>query len=667
MKRTPYTPKDFAWTKWSTSEIKALAPKIIAEKKARLAAIKKIHASEHNFENTVYALESSGHGISEVIQKIDLLQNVSPDKAIREVAKHALETIENQMLRIERDPKIWVALKDYEKSAWQKEKVTLAPEDKKLFRDIFLTYKRMGFDLAPKEQKRVRTIEERLAKLSSEFRHNINAYKDHILATEDEVAGLPDRYKAGLKRDKSGRYVISLAYPDYNPFMELAHNEAKRKELNNKFLQAGGKKNMSVLKEILALRAEHAKLLGYAHHADYRTELRMAKSGKTALDFEMGLLKKVARGGKNDINELRDLKRKLTKNPKAEILPHDVSYYGHEMQKQRFNFNSEEIREYFPLARVLDGTIKIYATLFNVRFEKLNGFSLWHPDAEIYAVKTPKGEILSYFALDLYPREGKYGHAAVFGIISGHTTSFKGNNYVAPFATMVTNFPKPSATHPSLLSHSEVKTFLHEFGHIMHFVLTTARHASQSGYHTAWDFVEAPSQMLEHWAWDKKPLALLSVHHKTGKALPPSLLKKLLASKNHMLRYTTLRQLILGVFDLTLHTTVRPPESAKLYHDLVKKYTGIAMPKDAIFPARFGHLTSYDAGYYSYMWSNVYAADMFTRFEKEGIMNKKTGTDYKKWILEKGGSMEEIDLVKGFLGRAPNNKAFLEEIGIVTK
>ncbi|MGB2580658.1 MAG: M3 family metallopeptidase, partial [Minisyncoccia bacterium] len=452
--------------------------------------------------------------------------------------------------------------------------------------------------------------------------------------------------------------------PDYHPFMELAENETKRKELAEKALQKGGQKNMRVLAEMLKIRIEHAQLLGYKTHADYKTELRMAKSGARAVAFENNLLKKVARAGNHDINELRDIKREMTGNKNAALQFYDIAYYGHELQKRRFKLDSEEVRGYFPLARVLEGTFKIYSTLFNVQFEKQKGFRLWHTDVAIYAVKTQNGEVLSYFALDLYPREGKYGHAAAFGIVSGRDTSFKGTSYVAPFATMVANFPKPTKKYASVISHGEVETFLHEFGHIMHYVLTTAHFGSQAGYHTAWDFVEAPSQMLEHWAWDKKSLALLSAHHKTGRPLPSVLLKNLLASKKHMLRYGILRQLILGIFDLTIHTKNKPPEPAKLYRDLIKKHTGIILPKDAIFPAGFGHLDGYDAGYYGYLWSNVYAADMFTRFEKEGIMNKKTGADYKKWVLEKGGSMEEIELVKGFLGRKPNNKAFFNEIGV---
>lgn len=663
MKRTPYTPKDFNWTKWTTADIKALVPQIISEKKARLATIKK-ETAPRNFENTIYAIEESDYGISEKISKIDLLQNVSPEKQVRDAAKKAVESFEKQMIHIERDPKIWEAIKEYEHGLWKKEKAHLTTPDKKLFRDIYLTYKRMGFDLPAAKQKKVKEIEKRLSKLASDFNNNINSYKDHIVIKESETAGLPERYLSGLKQDKKGNYLVSLEYPDLVPFMELSQNEAKRKELNTKNYQKGGQKNMKVLNEMLMLRTEHAHLLGYKHHADYKTELRMVKSGAAALKFELDLLKKVAKSGKHDLDELRDLKRELTGNKKAGMFPHDVAYYSNELQKRRFKFSSEEVREYFPFARVLDGTFKIYATLFSVKFEKQSGFPLWHPDVELYAVKTPKGAVISYFALDPYPREGKYGHAAVQGVISGRQTTFTSNTYVTPFATMMTNFAKPTTSNPSLLSHNEVETFLHEFGHVMHHVLTTARYSSHSGTSTTRDFVEAPSQMLEHWAWNKKSLALLSSHYKTKKPIHEKLLKNLIASEDHMLRYFTLRQLTFGIFDLILHTTKKSPEPAKLYRDMVKKYTGMTLPKDAIFPAGFGHLCGYDAGYYGYLWSKVYAADMFTRFEKEGILNKKTGADYKKWILEKGGSMEEIELVKGFLGRQPSNKAFLKEIGI---
>ena len=666
--RTPYTKADFAWAQWTAKDIKKASQEIISLKKERLAAIKKIRPENRTFENTVYALDTSNNGIIDTISKINLLQEVSPRKEIRTAAQTTIKIIEKKMIAIERDLGIWQALNEYSTLTWPKEKKHLELQDHKLFHDIFLEYKRMGFHLPKDKQSRVKKIEQELAKISNEFSQNITNYKDHILVTEEEISGLPEYYKNNLKKDKRGLYMVTLSYPDYNPFMELAHNSEKRKELAQKFLQKGGPENMELLERMVKLRGEKAKMLGYKNHADYRTEMRMAKSGDTALTFVTSLLAKVEKGGKNDLNDLQELKRKETSNKNAELYNYDVGYYGNKLQKIRFNVDSEEVRSYFPLKRVLEGTFNIYSTLFDVTFEKCNikkNITLWHPDVELYVVKNNTGGTISYFALDLHPREGKYGHACALSIIDGRAESFKGDTYVTPFATMIANFTKPSETHPSLLSHSEVETFLHEFGHIMHCVLTKATHASQSGYHTSWDFVEAPSQMLEHWAWDKKPLTLLSSHYQTGRPLPEKILRNLIQSQRHMLRYATLRQLILGLLDLTLHTKNNPPEAGKLYRELIKKHAGLSIFKDAIFPAGFGHLAGgYDAGYYGYMWSNVYAADMFTRFAKEGILNKKTGANYRKAILEQGGSKPEIELVKEFLGRKPNNKAFLKEIGL---
>lgn len=665
MQRITYTPKDFAWTKWTAADIKRLVPQIIATKKVRYATIKKIHSKERTFENIVYAIEASSNGINDIGGKIHLLHNASPDKAVREAAKRASEAIEKKMIALERDPKIWQALKDYERGAWKNERKHLDEPSKKLFHDMFLEYRRMGFDLSPQKQKRLRALEQELTKVSSAFHNNINRHHDFILVSEDEAVGLPLHYKQGLKRDKKGNYIVTLAYPDYHPFIKYSENEAKRKEISEKFLQCGGKKNLLVLKKMLALRAEHAKILGYKNHADYRTETRMAKTGSNAFTFATDLIKKVENNCKKDVADLRDLKREMTRNKKAQLFFYDISYYGHELQKRRFHLSSEEIQEYFPLPRVLSGTFQIYSKLFGVTFQKLSGYPLWHPEAKLYEVRDKSGTILSYFALDLHPREDKYGHAAVFGTIDGRTTSFRGGPYVAPLSVMLANFTRPRDKQPSLLSHGEVETFFHEFGHVMHRSPTKARYGSQSGTNTARDFVEAPSQMLEHWVWNEKSLAFLSAHQKTGKPLPKVLLKKLLASKHHLLRYSATRQLILALFDLTLHSTNKALGANTIYRSLVKKYTGIDIPAHTYFPARFGHLDGYDAGYYGYMWSNVYAADMFTRFEREGILNTKTGVDYRKWILEKGGSYEEINLVSGFLGRRPSNKAFLKEIGAV--
>ena len=520
----------------------------------------------------------------------------------------------------------------------------------------------MGFELPPKKRKELKKNIKRLNKLSNDFSNNINEYKDSITVTKDELSGLPENYVKGLKKDRKGRYVVTLDYPDFFPFIKNAESAPRRKELMDKSLQKGGKKNMKLLSEILELRRQNAKLLGYDTHADFKTEVKTAKTAKKALIFVRELMKKVHKGTELDISQLTDLKKRFLGVSNTKLEYYDILYYINQLQKEKFNVDSEKVREYFPLETVKKGTFEIYSKLLSVRFQKLNGFHLWHKDVELYAVKDDSGQIISYFMLDLYPRANKYGHACVSPLVYGKKRQFK-DEYTAPLACMLANFPKPTKRHPSLLSHGEVETFFHEFGHVMHGVLTTAKYMSQSGYSVAWDFVEAPSQMLESWVWDKKMLNILSEHYKTKKNLPKGVLDNMLKAKDHMVYYITMRQLVLAMFDLILHTK-NIKNSSKLYNDLVKEYVGVTFPKENIFPAGFGHLMGYDAGYYGYMWSKVFASDMFTKFQKNGLLDKKTGDRYKKWILEKGSSMDEMELLKKFLGRKPNNKAFLKEIGL---
>jgi thimet oligopeptidase len=360
---------------------------------------------------------------------------------------------------------------------------------------------------------------------------------------------------------------------------------------------------------------------------------------------------------------MTQLKRELTKDPQAQLEYYDIAYYGEQLRHKKFNIESEKIREYFPLQIVKEGMMEIYSKLLGASFKKIDGYPTWHPDTEFYEVTDAKDKkTIAYFILDLYPRENKYGHAAVQSWTEGW---LDGDTYNTPVAVMMANFPKPSAEHPSLMSHDEVNTFFHEFGHIMHHLLTTAKYASYAGTSVARDFVEAPSQMLENWVWDEEMLGILSGHYKDSKKkLPKEHLDNLLKAKQHLIAYDSTRQFCIALFDLQLHTK-KIKDVSGLFDKLMYEYTGIKRPKKNIWPAGFGHICGgYDAGYYGYMWSKVYSCDMFTRFQKEGLLNTKTGTDYRNWILEPGSSMEEGDLVKGFLGRKPNNKAFLKEIGL---
>jgi len=670
MKPKAYTKKDFAWTKWSPANITTLVPKIIAEKKKRYAAVKRVPASKRTFENTVHAIEASDYGIEDDISRINLLLNLSPSVKVRETATEAFNTLMKELVEIEYDKDIYRAFCEY---AEKKEK--LSGPRKKLVDDMARGYRRMGFGLSDAKQKKLKELTQRENVLSIKFDKNINDHKGHITLSKKETDGLPEHFLAGLPRDKRGRYLVTLAYPDIIPFLQNATNEKKRKEILDKNLRKGGVRNIAIIKELLKLRHERVRILGYKNYAEYATEPRMAKDSETVMHFIDDLVRKLRKGVVADKRALRDLKREMTGDRRAEISYYDLpsgvlSYYIEQHKRRYLGIDPNEISEYFPLDVVRKGMFAIYEKLFSIRFTRLTGYPTWHKDVEMYAVKNAQSKSkqpIAYFMLDLHPREGKYGHAAMLDVVGGRTeTDEHGKkHYVTPVACMMANFTKPQKKRPSLLTHEEVETFFHEFGHVMHGILTRAEIGSQAGTRVARDFVEAPSQMLQNWVWQKETLAMLSGHYKNKKKkLPDHLLEKMLAVKDHMLRYTTMRQLVFARFDMLIHQGVPRKDINKIFDDVMRDLLGLPMPKDAIFPAGFGHLVGYAAGYYGYMWSLVYATDMFTRFKRGGILSKNIGMQYRREILEKGSSVEEMELLKKFLGRKPNNKAFLKELGL---
>ncbi len=654
MKRIRYTKADFAWTKWGRSDFERIAKDSVKKTKKAYAAIRAIPAEKRTFENTVYALESAGELESDAVNCISLLKEVSPNEKVRSAAAHTLEDLQKKFVEIEFDPRMYASLKEYAK---KKEKLT-GPE-KLLFEDMMKGYARMGLGLPKTQLAKLKANIKMLGKLGLAFHYNLNEYKDHILVTEAELDGLPETYRTNLVKEK-GKYKVTLSYPDVFPYMAGAHNEACRRELLEKFVRKGGPKNVVILKKMFRLRAATAQMLGYRTHFDFQTELRMAKSAKNVHNFINDLERRTKKQSACILAMLKADKRRRADDQKAVLGAHDIAYLFKQIRKEKFNIDSDIVKEYFPFEHVKQATFDAYQKLLGVVFKRRIDIKLWHPDVQMYDVHDAKGEYLSSFLLDLYPRDGKYGHAAAFELTYGRQ---EGNRYQAPLAAMVTNFSKPNAKNPSLMSHGEVETFFHEFGHIMHFTLTKARYSAQSGFNVAMDFVEAPSQMLENWVWDPGMLTSLSKHYKTGRSMPKDLIKRMVDARLFGEAWSVRSQLVLSLLDLIIHTK-GAKDPVALYASLDKKLMGIAPPKRQLWIAGFGHIAGgYDAGYYGYLWSRVYAEDMFTRFKKEGVLNPKTGRDYRHWILEKGSSMEEMDLVKGFLGRKPNNKAFLKSIG----
>lgn len=640
--------------KWNAPDFRRIAAGIVRRKKKAYTEIRAIPASKRTFENTVYALEATDDRTSDETNRIAILKEVSPNLTVRAAAAQTLESLHKKLVEIEFDPRMYAALKEYAK---KKEK--LHGPEKLLFTDLMKGYARMGLDLPLAKRKKLKANIKMLGKLSLAFDRNLNEYKDHILVTEAELDGLPESYRANLAK-VGDTFKITMTYPDVHPYMAGAHDEEKRRELLEKFVRRGGFKNITILKQMFRLRAENARLLGYKTHADFQTELRMAKSAKNVWRFIKGLERRTKKQAARDLAMLKADKRRRTGDSKAALGIHDISYLFKQIRKEKFKIDSDIVKEYFPFEHVKQATLGMYQKLLGVIFKRRSDVKLWHPDVQLYDVYGAQDGYLSSFILDLYPREGKYGHACASEITYGRQ---EGDMYQAPLAAMLANFPKPSAANPSLMSHGEVETFFHEFGHIMHFTLTKARYRAQAGFNVAMDFAEAPSQMLENWVWDARMLARLSKHYKTGRPLPQDLIRRIVDARLFGEAWSVRGQLVLASLDFIIHTK-GTKEPVELYARLNKKLMGIVPPRRQLWLAGFGHIAhGYDAGYYGYLWSRVYAEDMFSRFAKEGVLNARTGRDYRRWILEKGSSQEEMDLVRGFLRRKPNNKAFLKSIG----
>jgi thimet oligopeptidase len=449
-------------------------------------------------------------------------------------------------------------------------------------------------------------------------------------------------------------------------------DNAKREDTRKRFLIAQSnlarEKNIPLLQKILVLRDGIAHALGYKSYADYDTETKMVKNAATAITFEENLKTGLQPKLDAELEEFRKLKAQETGDANAKINIWDWRYFANQLKIQKYNVDAEQLRVYFPYQRVLDGMFSIYQRIFGLRFERVEPPYKWIGDLQLYAVSDAKtGEPLGLFYLDMFPRDGKYHHFAEFGIIEGKL--LPDGKYQRPTCALICNFPKPTPDHPALMSHDDVETIFHEFGHAMHTILTRARYSRFSGTSVPRDFVEAPSQMLENWAWDKKVLDSFAADYRDpSKKIPEDILAKLkesrLATEGSFYR----RQLSFGLMDLALHTQIHA-DNAQDVLPLSNKVLGdvfLPMPPDTAFVAYFGHIIGYGSGYYGYAWADAIAADMATVFEKapDGYFDKQAGMRLRKEIYEVGDSRDVNVSIEKFLGRPRSLEPFLKKIGI---
>jgi thimet oligopeptidase len=508
----------------------------------------------------------------------------------------------------------------------------------------------------------LKVIKQKLASLEAKFNLNLNNDTSTVTFTKEELDGATESFLSRLPKTADGHYTVTTKSTDYIQVMENAKNSDTRKRMMFAELNRAAEENTKLLEEAVDLRAQAAKILGFPTWADAQMNGRMAKSSAKVMSFLNGLKAKLISRKNQDLAKLLAFKKKL--DPKAgPIVAQDVAFLSAQLKKDAYTLDPDAVAEYFPAEKTMDGLFEVYSTLFGVKFVEVKGAKVWADGVHLYEIRdTATDDLRAYFYKDTIPREGKYGHAAAFSLIEGRMI---GTKYSKPISAIVANFTPPANGKPSLLLHEEVETLFHEFGHVMHQTLTKSPYASLAGSSVAQDFVEAPSQMLENWVWDKEILKKISSHYQTGKQLPDDLIAKMIAVKTFNQGFDYCRQLLFGLYDMKIHSAKGKIDVTKLYASMQKELFGYEILAGTHFPASFGHLMGgYDAGYYGYLWSEVYAQDMFSRFEHDGLLNSKTGGEYRKAVLESGNTRDAMELLREFLGREPNNQAFYKKLGI---
>ncbi len=631
--------------------------KALAEK--RFAALA---SAKPDFKSTFVEFQDILADLQDATSIPQFLGQVAVDKAVRDAGLACDTDISKYAVDVYAREPLYKAMK-----AAADRGELLEGEDARLVEKTLLDFKRSGLGLPPEQREKLKSLRQRLVELSNDFTKEVSETKDHALFTEAQMAGVPaDMLKRLEKVD--GKYKVTLDYPDYYPFLDNAKDPAARRVLEAKFNLRGGEANKKRLAEVLRLRDEAAKLLGYRNHAEYVLEERMAGKPETAMSFLSGLREKLYRKGRPELKALAALKDK-EEGSKSDRVLHawDWRYYHNALMKTRYQVDKQKVKEYFPTDHVVAEMLKVYQEVLGLRFREVAPAEAWHPEVKRFEVSDSRtGVAVSQFFMDLYPREGKYKHAAAFTLIQGRV--LPDGSYSKPVSAIVANFDKPTAEKPSTIPHSEVETLFHEFGHIMHQTLTRAKYQRMSGTAVARDFVESPSQMFENWVWDPALLARISGHYADrSQKLPKEIVAKMLAARNADSGLIYLRQNFFATYDMTLHTAAELPDTTALYAKLMKEVSLIPMSAGVMPESSFTHLMGYDAGYYGYLWSEVYAQDGFSRFEKEGLLNEKTGRDYRREVLERGGSRDEGVSLRAFLGREPSDAAFLKGIGLDLK
>ena len=651
--RFDYTPQEIASLERAASQ----------QLEDNLTALTALPAQQRTFDNTVLALENAYTQYWFVPKNLSLLAYFHKDASVREAAA-VLETQGSKKkaeIFARRD--VYRALKEYAQT-----NPKLEHEEARLLNKWMERYERAGMSLTDSKLKKyLKLNNERLEKITR-YNVNLNNYKDELALTPEQLKGMGETYVNRLEKNQDGKYIVTLKYPDYNPFMSNAQDDAARKALQTKFARRGGEENVKLLEDTLVLRRKQAALLGYKQYPDFVLPVRMAKTQDNLRAFLKDLQKQVTPLAQAEMAQYLALKNKTLGTASKKINGWELGYWANQYKKAFYQVDDEKIKEYFPVQTVINGMFEIFGGIFGLTFEKAD-LPTWHPDVQTWIIKdAATGQTISYFYMDLYPRDGKYTHAATWSFVDRF--QLPDGQYQIPSVVIAANFSPAANGVPALLGHGEVETLFHEFGHVLQMSLATSKYASLTGDNVAWDYIETHSQLLENWAWQPQVLKKISSHYQTGQQIPDELINSMVKSRHAGEATAFLRQNFLGQFDLEAHAKNRRVNTTKLYAKMMKDITGIEMTPDTYPQASFGHIMSltdpYDVGYYVYAWSLVIAQDIFSHFEEQGLFNKELGAKLRTYIYTPGTVYDENEMVEKFLGRPYNNQAFLKSLGVET-
>ncbi|GAB9463450.1 Peptidase m3 family, neutarl zinc metallopeptidase, zn-binding site [Globisporangium polare] len=652
----------------SVAEIEAETASIIAKMQEVDDEIAALAPVAVTYENTAQKLIDLDFEMLSRMTNVTFLGHVSAVKEIRDACNKADEAITDFSVKRGMRADVYKSLQKFALGPAFKK---LTPVKQRYVSKVVQDFERNGLKLEEAKQQEVQAWKQKLSKLALQYQMNLTEETTEVSFSLEELKGLSEDFTGSLEKGADGKFKIALSYPTVFPILNTCTVPLTRKTVEVAFNRRCIDKNVAILEEMLELRHNIAVTLGYENHASYVLEQRMAKSPESVKKFLADLDNKLTPLAKRDLDLLLKLKEKDCEVQDwkfdGKINMWDFRFYMDQYVKQHCSIDSEKVREFFPLDHVTNELLSMYQEILSLKFAEIAQPHVWHKDVRMFAVYDARpgraGRLVGHFYLDLFPRQGKYGHAACFTLQQSCVNA--ANVRELPAAAMVANFNAPTKTKPSLLDHNEVVTYFHEFGHVMHCLCSEAEIPRFAGTRVERDFVEAPSQMLENWCWQKEPLQRLSSHYLSKAKLSDDLIERLISTKNANAGLMNKRQLLFATFDQQIHSKAKS-DTAQVLKQLQSEIMLIDMTPGTNFAASFGHLAGgYDAQYYGYMWSEVFSMDMFvSRFKKEGLMNPKTGLAYRELILSRGGSLDASEQLQEFLGREPNQDAFLLSKGL---